>query len=275
MTTDAERLSAAEAFGKSTSVLRAVWVGGFAALLVATIAQAETLTYTYGARGQMKSAATSGGATVTYTYDANGNRTQKVTTGGTAPVNVAPVAVNDSRSTNRNTAITFDPRSNDSDPNGDAFTITAKTNGTQGTVAISAGGVGVTYTPTTGYSGADSFTYTISDGSLTATATVAMTVLAPANNPPVAVDDTYNASGVGALKMIEVIPQSNDTDADGHYLRVTVVTPVSGTATAIILEGGDLIRISNINIGTHVLNYTVSDGNGGTDVGTITVTRSF
>ena len=46
---------------------------------------------------------------------------------------------------------------------------------------------GLRYTPASGYSGADSFSYTISDGrGGTATAIVSLTVQPPANNGPTA-----------------------------------------------------------------------------------------
>ena len=44
-----------------------------------------------------------------------------------------------------------------------------------GTAILNANG-SVTYTPAPGFTGTDSFTYTVSDGLLTATATVSMTV---------------------------------------------------------------------------------------------------
>jgi hypothetical protein len=51
---------------------------------------------------------------------------------------------------------------NDTDANNDPLTITAVTQGTAGTVAIT--GTTVTYTPSDDFSAVDSFTYTISDG---------------------------------------------------------------------------------------------------------------
>ena len=62
---------------------------------------------------------------------------------------------------------------NDHDPDGDPLTVTAVTDGTNGTVAVVMGGGAVTYSPTPGFPGpGDTFTYTISDGTATATATV-------------------------------------------------------------------------------------------------------
>ena len=92
--------------------------------------------------------------------------------------------------TTDDTAVTFDPRSNDSDSDGNALTITAVGSPSHGTV-VNNSGTSVTYTPTTDYYGSDSFTYTISDGhGGTATATVAVTVN-HVNQPPVAATSVY------------------------------------------------------------------------------------
>jgi hypothetical protein len=91
--------------------------------------------------------------------------------------NMAPSAVNDTLGVSLNTAASIDPRVNDTDADGDALIITTKTNGVHGTVVITGGGTGITYTPASGYTGTDSFTYTIADGNGgTATGTVSVTV---------------------------------------------------------------------------------------------------
>ena len=58
------------------------------------------------------------------------------------------------------------------------LTITAKTNGAHGTVAIDAGLRFVTYHPNANDSGADSFTYTVTDGTTSDTATVYVSISA-------------------------------------------------------------------------------------------------
>lgn len=69
---------------------------------------------------------------------------------------------------------------NDSDPNGDALTITGVSGAVNSTVSFSAQNNTVTFTPANGYTGPASFNYAISDGrGGTASASAAVTVHAP------------------------------------------------------------------------------------------------
>jgi large repetitive protein len=88
--------------------------------------------------------------------------------------NSAPIAEDDTAVTLINTPVNIDVLANDSDPEDDALTITAVTDPTNGTAVISS--TQVIYTPTTDFTGTDVFSYTISDGDLTDSATVTVTV---------------------------------------------------------------------------------------------------
>ncbi len=98
-----------------------------------------------------------------------------------------PVAGADALATRRNTAATVTTarlRANDSDPDGDPTAITSVSGSSSqgGTVALS--GNAVTYTPATGFTGADSFTYQLADGrGGFATGTVSVTVTAGDEQP--------------------------------------------------------------------------------------------
>ena len=93
--------------------------------------------------------------------------------GGTSQV---PTPANDSVSAIVNQAKVINVLANDSDPNGFSLTVTAVTIPQHGTAVLNADST-VTYAPTTGYTGNDSFTYTVSNGhGRTATANVAITV---------------------------------------------------------------------------------------------------
>jgi hypothetical protein len=108
-----------------------------------------------------------------------------ITVGSAA--NQDPVAHADSTSTFPGVAVQLNVAGNDSDPDGDTLTVTAFTQGAHGTVSCTAGG-DCTYTPASTFSGADSFTYTVSDGhGGSALGTVTVDVAAgdtTANAPP-------------------------------------------------------------------------------------------
>ena len=78
-------------------------------------------------------------------------------------VNDAPVAANDAATTAEDTAVTSPSLANDTDVDGDSLTVTACERPPNGTGGPNADGT-ITYTPAANYSGADSFTYTVSDG---------------------------------------------------------------------------------------------------------------
>jgi len=93
------------------------------------------------------------------------------------PVNDAPTAGPDTATTTKNTTVNILVLANDPDPEGDVLTVTAVTQGANGTATITNGGTSVSYRPRNGFLGTDSFTYTISDGNGgTATAIVTVTV---------------------------------------------------------------------------------------------------
>lgn len=181
--------------------------------------------------------------------------------------NQAPNAANDAATTPNNTAVTLNVLGNDSDPDGDALTITGVGTAANGTTAIQNGKI--VYTPKPGFSGTDTFTYTVSDGKGgTATATATVTVEAPKNNAPKANADSATTA-YGAATTINVL--GNDTDADGDALTITDVTsPANGTVTK--TADGKLTYTPKAGFsGTDTFSYTVSDGKGGTSTTTVTV----
>jgi hypothetical protein len=85
--------------------------------------------------------------------------------------------VDDVVRTNEGIAVTVNVLANDSDPDGDPLAVTSVTPGSMGTTTNSGGG-DITYRPNAGLAGADSFTYSISDGrGGAATATVHVTIV--------------------------------------------------------------------------------------------------
>ncbi|WP_292018941.1 Ig-like domain-containing protein, partial [Maritimibacter sp. UBA3975] len=105
----------------------------------------------------------------------------------------APNAVDDAISVNEDASVSFDPRGNDSDDQGDPISLVSVGAASNGSVVIDDKGTATTaddeivYTPDADYAGTDSFTYTISDGQFTSTATVSVDVEAVADTPTVSI----------------------------------------------------------------------------------------
>jgi Ca2+-binding RTX toxin-like protein len=200
----------------------------------------------------------------------DGLGTHTISTGG-GPGGGAPNAVADSAVVDEDAGPTAIPvLANDSDPDGDSLAITAASDGAHGTVAITGGGNGLTYAPEVDYNGADSFTYTVSDGQGGEdTATVSVTV-SPVNDDPDAEDDAA-ATPEDAAVTIAVV--ANDSDPDGDPVAVVDVDePLHGTA-ALTADGTSIVYEPEADFnGADVVEYTIFDGNGGTEFGEVAIT---
>ncbi|MBK9237884.1 MAG: cadherin-like domain-containing protein [Rhodoferax sp.] len=95
------------------------------------------------------------------------------------------------------------------------MTVTAVTNGANGSVTIDATSGNPVYTPNLNFVGTDTFTYTISDGNGgTDTATVSVTVGPNANDAPDAINDIASTT---EDTPVTVVVRSNDTDPRGRH----------------------------------------------------------
>ena len=213
-----------------------------------------------------------GSVSFNYTIsDGNGGTataTETVTVGDRP--NSKPKAVNDSATTDENTAVTLTTLSNDSDPDGDVLTITNVNAPANGTAVVSTNGQGIVYTPNAGFFGTDTFTYTISDGNGGTAIATETVVVRPVNKAPNANDDSSSTQ----CSAITINVLGNDTDPDGDALSIVSVSGASlGSAVA---SGGQIVYTpSNTcgkgNTGLDSFTYTISDGNGHTDTATVSV----
>ncbi len=182
------------------------------------------------------------------------------------PVNDPPVAINDSASAIIGVPKTIDVLDNDFDIDGPSLTITAVSGASQGTTAIVANQI--VYTAEISAVGTDTFTYTISDGFLSDTATVTVSISGTTNTPPDAKND---AISVNEGNSITFDPRGNDEDADGDTLVISGVSiPNHGTAS---FTPTSITYTPNSNyFGSDVFTYSISDGQGGVDTATVNVT---
>jgi hypothetical protein len=125
-------------------------------------------------------------------------------------VNDAPVAADDTATTNQNIPVTISAAtllSNDSDADGDVLSISAVSNASNGTVELDQNG-NVVFTPTIGFSGQATFNYTVSDSnSGTGTGQVTVTVNAVNDLPMTLIGGSGNDLLYGGA--------GNDTIAGG------------------------------------------------------------
>ena len=180
-------------------------------------------------------------------------------------VNDPPVAMDESLGVIEDTAGTVGVLGNDTDIENDTLRVSAVTNGMNGSVTFDGGNV--TYTPNANFSGNDAFDYTLSDGNGGFDTGTVGVIVSAVNDPPIAVDDNPDGTE-DTVRTLHVV--SNDTDADGDVLLVTAVT--QGTNGTVTFGGGSVTYSPVLNFhGTDSFQYTVSDGNGGTDTGTVAI----
>ncbi|PIE65338.1 MAG: hypothetical protein CSA24_02780, partial [Deltaproteobacteria bacterium] len=135
--------------------------------------------------------------------------------------NAAPVGVDDVAETSQDQAVTVNVLSNDSDPDGDALTVsdTLADEPTHGTVTIDDAGM-ITYTPDPGFVGEDVFTYEVCDAAGACdTVDVRIDVL-DVNDPPLAQDDAWSVPS-DTTTTLDLLANDSDPDGDALTLLIT------------------------------------------------------
>jgi hypothetical protein len=153
------------------------------------------------------------------------------------------------------------------DANEDELTYTIVKSPSHG--KLSGTGPNVRYTPNSNFSGTDSFTFKVNDGTThSAEATISVTVMA-ANDVPNAKDDRINTKEDTAISVIDVL--TNDTDEDGDSLEVIDVTQGQNGTVAINTDNTLSYTPKADFSGSDSFTYTVSDGKGGKNKATVHV----
>ncbi|MDP9387074.1 MAG: Ig-like domain-containing protein [Actinomycetota bacterium] len=182
----------------------------------------------------------------TYTAsDGNGGSDTATVSISVTAVNDDPAALGDAYSTAENTALTVPAPgvlSNDTDVDGDALSASVGAAPANGTLALNADG-SFAYTPNTGFSGGDSFTYTVSDGnggSGTATVSINVTAVDAADLSVTLTDNPDPVAPRTALTYTVTVTNNGPDGAEG----ATVLTSPKGTkfvsasgATCTVVKG--------------------------------------
>ena len=188
---------------------------------------------------------------------------------------IPPVAVDDTATVQVGSTVTTNVIANDTvgDTVLDPVSVVIATQPTQGSVAVNPTTGVITYTPSA-TTGTFTYTYTVADmdGDVSNVATVTVTVN-PANaTPPNVINDTASITQ-GVTSTVNVL--ANDSDSDGidtGSVTVTTSSPASGPIGTVNANGSITFDATNAAPETYTYTYTVSDVNGATSSGTITLT---
>lgn len=207
--------------------------------------------------------------TDTFTYEiTNGNGltdTAEVTV-TVGPVNDAPIANDDWATMSQGGTITLTPITNDYDYDGDTLTITdALVDPSEGVATFT--DTEITFTPEASFTGDAYIIYSITDGHLATNATITVTV--NADGIPIVTDDVASTYANTAVDLSPLLNDSHTT-GDTFYIQTASV----GATEGVLSYTGSVITYTPATgfTGDAIVSYTVTDSNGDTASGTITVT---
>ncbi|WP_341218465.1 Ig-like domain-containing protein, partial [Neptunomonas phycophila] len=221
-----------------------------------------------------------------YTPDADYNGPVTITIGitdtllslpitATLPLSISAVAdiVDDNVSTIIDTPVAFNVMDNDTFENATAI-VTSYTTPLHGTITVDAQGQAL-YTPDSGYTGTDSFTYTVSSNGTTETATVTLTSSLPNTPPTIDVPGTQNSDEDTNL-VFSTATSNAITIGDDEASSLTVTLQSTqgvmtlGQTTGISFTTGDGDSDSDI-----VMSGSITDINAALDGLTYTPTADY
>jgi len=239
-------------------------------------------TLTLNADGSFSYTPTSGySGSDSFTYHANDGTdnsniaTVNITINAVA-VNIPPVANADSYNTDQDTQLNIAAPGvlgNDNDADGDPMTAALDTDVTNGTLTLNADG-SFSYTPTSGYSGSDSFTYHANDGtdnSNIATVSITVNQVVP-NTAPVAAGDAYNTDQDTQLNIAAPGVLGNDNDADGDPMTAALDTDVTNGTLTLNADGSFSYMPDAGYFGADSFTYHANDGTDNSNIATVSIT---
>jgi hypothetical protein len=229
----------------------------------ATITNAATGAYAY-------TAAPGSIGSDSFTFRANDGSTNSnvATVSVTITPSPVPVPYNGTLTSTEDTAATGTLVA--TDPNGLALTYSIVANGPKGTAVISNAATGAyTYTPAANATGADSFTFRVSNGTHQSNVATISVTIGPVNDAPVALNGSTTVDG-GAS--VSGTLGATDIDSTG-YTFALASNGAKGTATITNPSTGAYIYTANNgSSGLDTFSFSANDGSLNSNVATVTVT---
>jgi len=191
----------------------------------------------------------------------------------TVNANLPPTANNDLVETNEDNAVDINVLSNDTDNENDSLSIVSFSLAASNGKVSQIGPTTLRYQPNENYHDTDHFSYTITDGISSSTATVTVNVQ-PINDQPTGFDDAYSTVNDTPISNLNIL--SNDIDIDGDELNLEAFDSNS-------LQGGIITNLNGVLtytppvsfVGIDSFTYTVKDTVTISSPITVTVTVSL
>jgi Ca2+-binding RTX toxin-like protein len=175
-------------------------------------------------------------------------------------VNDAPVASNQSVTTNEDTALAITLAATDLDSPSLTFTVTNPAHGT-----LSGTAPNLTYTPSANYNGSDSFTFKVNDGTVDSNVATVTIAVAAVNDAPVANNQSVTTNEDTAIPIT-----LSATDVDSLNISyVMVAGPSHGSLTG-TLPNLTYTPTANYN-GPDSFTFKANDGAVNSNVATVTI----
>ncbi|MCG8605122.1 Ig-like domain-containing protein [bacterium] len=217
--------------------------------------------------------------TDSFTYiinDGNGASSSATVSLTVTEINDLPVVADDAFTLSEDSPLTVAAPgvlANDLDSDGDALSALVTGGPTHGTLTLNSDG-SFSFTPNLNFNGIDSFTYSASDGRGGSTdGTVTLTV-SSIPDPPVAGDDAFTTSADSPLIVPAPGILANDSDADGDNLQAAPTDGPANGSLNLNADGSFTYAPNSGFAGIDNFTYEVSDGNGGSAPGAVTIVVS-
>ena len=192
------------------------------------------------------------------------------------PVNDPPAGIEHTFTTDEDTLLTVTAPGvlqGATDVDGDPLTAVIFSSPDRGTLELAADG-SFTYMPDPNLNGTDTFSYRVSDGQALSDPILVTIIVNPVYDPPIAVDDSYNATigvtlNVGAPGVL-----TNDLGDFGGDLTAELITGVTH-GTLVLNADGSFTYLTNLTAaGVDSFTYRTSDSIAFSDPATVTITVS-
>jgi large repetitive protein len=184
-------------------------------------------------------------------------------------VKAPPFARDDAATTEVDEPVVIDVLRNDGDPSGESPTLLGDPGCAGGGTATVTSDAQIRFVPPAGRTGSFTCSYQVRNSQgLTARASIVVNVVpVPLINQPPTVNDSTRTVDVDETITIDLLADASDPDGD--TLRVSSITPAPDGRTE--RAGDTIVYTAPSEPTTTIVSFTVSDGQGGTALGRITI----